>query len=401
MEWSMSVSRRKFLGGSALFGAGLAIRSPRGQGAEVEADVSFGIEEAARASIKAGACPGVAIHISQRGRTLLSKNLGLANIETSSPVTDDSVFRIGSLSKQFTAALVVKLVSHGKLALDDPASKYLPFFVTKKAFTIRELLNHTAGLHSEEQDVSCAAGPAGPRPQVELAKEICAQAVLFDFEPGTAWLYSNANYHVLGAVVEQVTALSLAAAASTLIFKPLGLTRTAFDTSAAVVSGRVDGYTPVDSKAGSFTHALFLEISDAGGAGAVRSTASDLCMWHHALFSNRLFDKRWVELMTTPGHLRDGRLSGSNRFSPGDASYGDVQYGMGLLVSPPKDKHRGILSVPSVLHYGGINGFAACLETFTGAGLTTAILCNGDMGPSVPFRALRRIVLERLLPGLT
>jgi D-alanyl-D-alanine carboxypeptidase len=96
--------------------------------------------------------------------------------------------------------------------------------------------------------------------------------------------------------------------------------------------------------------------------------------------------------MTTPGRLRDGRLSGSNRFSPDDASYGDVQYAMGLLVSPASAAPR------SALHYGFINGFAAYLETFIDVGLTTVILCNADMGSNTPFRAVRRIVSERLLP---
>ncbi|MCY7355366.1 MAG: beta-lactamase family protein [Lysobacter sp.] len=390
----MKLSRRMFLSGSAMLAAGLAIRPALAQAADVDAGVSSAIDTTARSAIKAGACPGIAVQIAFRGRTLLSKNHGLANIETDSLLTDNSIFRIGSLTKQFTSALVVKLASEGRLALDDAVSKHLPFFVTHKPFSLRELLNHTAGLHSDEQSTSCIGAPAGPKSQIELAREISTQATLFDFEPGTAWLYSNANYIVLGAVVEKVAAMSLAAAAATMIFKPLGLTRTAFDRSEDVVSGRVDGYSPVEGNIGTFTRAPFLEISETGGAGAMRSTVADLCLWHHALFANRIFDARFVEMMVTPGRLRDGRLSGSNRFSSDDASYGDVQYGMGLLVSPPSQKYR------SVLHYGFINGFAACMESFIDVGLTTAILCNGDIGPNTPFRVLRRIVSEQLLPGL-
>lgn len=373
--------------------AGFAIRPAVMQAAVLDAGVSSAIDDAAKSSIKAGACPGVAVQISLRGRTLLSKNYGLANVETGSRLIGSSVFRIGSLTKQFTAALVVKLASEGKLALDDAISKHLTFFAASQPFTLRELLNHTAGLHSDEQNISCHAEFVRPKSQIELALEISAQSKLFDFEPGTAWLYSNANYIVLGAVVEKLTAMSLADAASAMIFKPLGLIRTAFDTSAAVVPGRVDGYAPVDGKAGSFTHVPFLDISEAGGAGAMRSTAVELCQWHHALFANRLLSRRFVEIMVTPGRLRDGRLSGSNRSSPDDATYGEVQYGMGLLVSPSSESRR------SVLHYGAINGFAACLETFTDVGLTTAILCNGDMGPAMPFRTMRRIVSERILPS--
>jgi D-alanyl-D-alanine carboxypeptidase len=388
----MHLSRRAFLGGSAMFATALALRPDAARADGVDAALESAIDDAAHAAIKAGACPGIAIRLSSRGRMLLAKDYGFANLETGSPLDGESVFRIGSLTKQFTASLVVKLASQGRIALDDAVSNHLPLFATKRSFTVRELLHHTAGVHSDDEDNSCPAAPAGAKSQIELARAIARQAKLFDFDPGTAWLYSNANYIVLGAVVETVTGMSLADAAATMLFNPLTLARTVFDTADAVVAGRVSGYSPVADKAGAFTHASFLEISEAGGAGAMRSTAADLCRWHHALFTDQFVDARFVEMMTTPGRLRDGRLSGSNRFSPDDASYGDVQYAMGLLVSPASAAHR------SALHYGFINGFAAYLETFIDVGLTTVILCNADMGSNTPFRAVRRIVSERLLP---
>ncbi len=387
----MLLTRRTLLKSSALMGTGLAIKPAAAQAAVSDSGLASEIGDAARSAIRSGVCPGVAVRISLRGRSLLSSNYGLANIETASGLADGSVFRIGSLTKQFTAALVVKLASEGKLDLEDAVSKHLACFAGSPSFTVRELLNHTAGLHSDEQNVSCQTDLARPKSQMALAQEISAQSVLFDFEPGTAWLYSNANYIVLGAVIETLTAMSLADAAAAMIFKPLGLDKTAFDSSDAVVPGRVDGYSPVDGSPGAFTHPAFIEISEAGGAGAMRSTASDLGRWHRALFANRLFDRRFVDAMITPGRLRDGRLSGENRFSPDDASYGEVQYGMGLLVSPSSQAHR------SVLHYGFINGFSAFLETFVDLGLTTVVLCNGDVGPALPFRAVREIVSARIL----
>jgi D-alanyl-D-alanine carboxypeptidase len=256
------------------------------------------------------------------------------------------------------------------------------------------LMHQTAGLHSDEDSPFCLAGPEGAKSQVKLAEEIAGQAKPFDFEPGTAWLYSNANYIVLGAVVEAVASKPFADAMSALVFDPLGLTFTAADRSGAVVAGRASGYTPTEGRSEPFDHAAFVEVAYAGGAGALRSTALDLCRWHEALLSNRLFAKRWVELMKTPGRLRDGRLSGANRFSPQDANYGEVQYACGLLVSPPSDPHR------TILHYGAIDGFAAVLETYVDLGLTVAILCNGDTGPALPFRAVRRLVKDKLVPRL-
>ena len=346
-------------------------------------------DHAAESAVKAGACPGVALQISLQGQPWYVGSYGLANLETQTTVASGSIFRIGSLTKQFTAAMVVRLVAQGKLSLDDSTAEYLPFFAKAPAFTLRELLNHTAGLHDDD------GAPPTTGSQVDLARAISRQKKLFDFPPGTAWLYSNANYIVLGAVIEQVMDRPLADTATEMIFRPLGLDATAFDTSAAVVSGRADGYTPVEGKSGAFAHAEFIDIAQTGGAGAMRSDTGDLCRWHYALFGNRLFDAQHVRMMLTPGRLRDGRLSGSHRFSPDDdRSYGDVQYGMGLLLPPLYNGRR------SAMHYGFINGFAACLETWLDDGLTVAILCNADMGPAMPFRDLRRLVRERLLPML-
>jgi CubicO group peptidase (beta-lactamase class C family) len=386
----MAISRRDFLGGHLLAAVAWALparatlAAPAGAGGTATA-----VGRAARAAIEAGACPGVAVEVAQHGRTLFARQEGLANLETGTRVGPDSIFRVGSLTKQFTAALAVKLAADGKLKLDDPVHRYLPFFPPDRPFTVLELAHQTAGLHEDDSDDASAGDAPGPTTQVDLARAIGQQKTLFDFPPGTAWRYSNANYIVLGALVEKVADRSLAEAAATLIFRPLGLERSAFDTSDAVVRGRVDGYTRVDGKPGAFSHARHLDVARAGGAGAMRSCTDDLCRWHDALFANRLFDARWTTLMTTPGRLRDGRVSGSQRFSPEDASYGDVQYGMGLLLPPPDQGGR------TVQHYGFINGFSALLETRLDEALTTAILCNADPGPGLPFRAIREVVSGR------
>jgi len=387
----MSLSRRAFLGSSTALAAAFATRPLLALGNTAPSfHFAADFDRAVEVAIEAGACPGVALQISHRGQPLYLRNYGLANLETGTSVTSGSIFRIGSLTKQFTAAMIVKLAAQGRLSLDDSAAKYLPCFAKAPAFTLRELLNHTAGLHDDDS----APNPPSTSSQVDLAKAISQQGKLFDFQPGTAWLYSNANYVVLGAAIEQVTGHPLADAAAELVFRPLQLGDTAFDTAAAVVFGRADGYTPIAGKPRAFAHADFIDIAQAGGAGAMRSNTRDLCRWHHALFDNRLFDAQHVQMMLTPGRLRDGRPSSSHRFSPNDdRSYGDVQYGMGLLLPPPEHGHR------SVAHYGFINGFAACLETWLDVGLTTAILCNADMGPAMPFRDLRRLVRETLLPG--
>ena len=120
----------------------------------------------------------------------------------------------------------------------------------------------------------------------------------------------------------------------------------------------------------------------------MRGTATDLCHWHSLLLDARLFDRAHLALMLAPGTLRDGRLSGTNRFNPNDASYGDTQYACGLLVTGPNEPH------PSIMHYGSIYGFSGMLQTFTRQRVTIAALCNTDLGPGVPFRAIRKAVIE-------
>ena len=243
-------------------------------------------------------------------------------------------FRIGSVTKQFTAALILKLVSAGKLSLSDPAQEHLPTLSTHEPFTVLELLNHTAGVRDGDYDT------AGLRQhtQIEVAERIAGQKPFFDFRPGTAWLYSNANYILIGAVVEQVTGMPLAEAAARLLFDPLGLEHTAFDTAADVVTGRVSGYTPTDVPNTPFQNAEYVDARLAGGAGAMRSTASELCRWHHALFHENILPDALTATMTMPGKLRNGQLATTNRFSSADSAMGDAQYGLGLFLDK---RHEG------------------------------------------------------------
>ncbi len=379
----MSLSRRSVLGGAASATAAFNI-PPLAQSSALGAHLDAAVREA----LDAAACPGIAVAIGQRGAPLFVKNYGLANLETGSTIDSRSVFRIASLTKQFAAVAAVKLASSGKLELDEAVQTYLPAFASAERFSIRELMTHTAGL-SDEAPPSSSAGAQGPKSSITLAQDIAAQPRLFDFAPGTAWLYSNANYIVLGAVIERVTGQPLATAMKELIFRPLGLESLAFDTVSAVVPGRVNGYSPTDDVS-RFINAAHIEIADTGAAGAMRGTAADLMRWHHLLLSGALLDQGQVRELLTPGRLRDGRLSGANRFSVQDVGYGETQYALGLLVSSAAE-------VGSMIqHYGYINGFSACLETYTDHGLTMVVLCNGDVGPHMPFRGIRRAIVAHM-----
>jgi D-alanyl-D-alanine carboxypeptidase len=376
------LSRRGLIAGGATLSALPAQARPSGR-----ATARSAVARAAAEAIDAHACPGVAVAIARAGTVRVSQGFGLANLETQSAVTDRSIFRIGSLTKQFTAAAIIKLAALGRLDVHATVGAYLPAFKALRPVTLLEMMHHTAGLHSDDAEDGGSSCATPAKTQIDLASGVARQPKPFDFEPGTAWLYSNANYVVLGAVIERVTGTPFDRAMSQLLFAPLGLASLAVDTPSEVVADRASGYSPVEGRPARFENAPYLDVSQAGGAGAMRGAASDLCRWHDALLGHRLFDPAHVDLMLTPGRLKDGRLSGANRFSPDDAHYGDVQYACGLLISGPSDPN------PSILHYGGINGFAALLQTYTRSRTTLAALCNADNGPALPFRNLRKAVL--------
>lgn len=346
------------------------------------------IEQAVAEAIREKAIPGAAVAIMKAGTLVYARGFGQANLETATPMTATSILRIGSLTKQFTAAVIISLAAQARIDLQAPVSRYLPAFTPIAPFSVLEAMHHTAGLHSDESDEAVAQA-AAPKTQIALAAEIAGQARPFDFEPGTAWLYSNANYIVLGAVIEQVMAMPFAAAMTKLVLEPLALTHTAVDNPDEVVVGRASGYSRPEADGPPFLNASWRDPTQAGGAGAMRSSLGDLCNWHQRLLSNRLFDRAHTDLMLAPGRLRDGRLSSANRFSPQDANYGDTEYACGLLVSGPSQPQ------PNILHYGFFYGFSAVLQTWTGPRVTFAALCNADVGPGIPFSGIRKAVVER------
>jgi D-alanyl-D-alanine carboxypeptidase len=390
----MTISRRDLLASSVILASSSFAGSAfaRAVAALGDADASVNLTPLRALVVDAVAnqqTPGIALSVWKGGKEIGLWTAGFANLETGARVTAQSVFRVGSLTKQFAGALVLKLVADGKLALEDPAQKHLPFLAKHESFTVLELLNQTAGVRDGEYDTNGLQAHS----QVEQAKRIAQLDPFFDFRPGTAWLYSNANYILIGAIIEQVTGKPLDEIARELLIKPMGLAHTAFDAPAEIVAGRASGYTPTGDPDRPFQNPEFLDVALTGAAGAMRSTASDLCRFHHALFHGDVLPAELVAKMIAPGRLRDGTLSGTNRFSESDRVMGDVQYGLGLMLdTATKDKSL------IVAHHGGINGFAAYLASHVDSGLTYACLCNVDTHPGVPFRDVRRAVFANVLP---
>ena len=155
--------------------------------------------------LNSGHVAGVAVAVLRDGKLVFAKGYGRANLELAAPVSTKTVFRIGSLTKQFTAAGVLLLAEQGKLKIDDKLSLYLPNFPRANEVTLRDLLDHTSGIHNfTEGPVIDKISTSGATVK-ELVADIAGQSPLYDFDPGTGWWYSNSNYALLGAVIEKVS----------------------------------------------------------------------------------------------------------------------------------------------------------------------------------------------------
>ncbi|OJU17725.1 MULTISPECIES: serine hydrolase domain-containing protein [unclassified Sphingomonas] len=352
-----------------------------------DAAIAAQIDQSAREAIAAGEAPGLQVAVYKNGKPLLVKSYGSADLELNAPVTDDSVFRIGSLTKQFTTAALLKLQEEGKLSLDDRLSKYFPDFPRAGDITLLEMLHHTSGLHNytDEPDAFTRLGPVTQTPE-DMLRYFKTMPKLLDFEPGTNWNYSNTAYYILGLVVEKVERRPLAAVFKERFFARLDMQHTALDDEAEIVPGRVEGYASTGP--GKFANAPFISMTVPGGAGAMRSSATDLVRWNAALFGGKVLSPASFQAMIAPGRLKDGEKSGAAIAKASGKPRGD--YGMGLFIDD-------LGGHPKISHGGGINGFNSSLSEFPRDHISVAVLANTigkGVGAGKIAQRIERIVLE-------
>jgi len=348
-----------------------------------KAAITAAVDRIADAALAKGASPGLQIAIFRNGAPILVKSYGLVDLEQRTPVTNESVFRIGSVTKQFTAAAILKLQEEAKLSVDDRLFAYFPDFPGAEGITIRQMLQHTSGLHSFT-DKNYPAMKMAHRSTAEMVGFLAAMPKVSDFAPGTDWRYSNTAYFMLGAIVEKVEGASLAAVLERRFFVPLGMTRTAVDDESEIVAGRARGYAP--SGPGKFRNAGYLSMTVPGGAGAIRSTASDLARWNAALFGGKVLKSESLAAMTAPGRLANGETTAALIRKIYDA---DRDYGFGLEISTVEGHRR-------IEHGGGIDGFSSNLAEYPEDRTTVVILSNTigkNVGSDTVTGPIERIVL--------
>lgn len=339
------------------------------------------VEAKARKLVADRAIPGVSICVARRGTPLFVKGYGWADLETRTPMGRASVCKIGSITKQFTASVILQLAQEGKLNLDDKLAVYLPDFPNAGRLELRRMLSHTSGLgnYTAIDPKQFLQDSRIDRDTAQLVDAMKPTSEKLAYEPGTDWRYSNTGYVLLGVVIEKVTGLSYARAMESRLFAPLGLCHTAVDDMAAVAPGRAAGYSNDKKAESGFDNASYIAMSFPGGAGNIRSTAEDLCDWHAQLLGGKVLAPESLKAMLTPVTLNDGRL-------PKGPNGAEIRYGFGVGLDTV-DGH------PAVDHSGGIQGFASHIETFTDLGVTWVTLLNTDtVAPQVAelYGAIRR-----------
>jgi CubicO group peptidase (beta-lactamase class C family) len=296
---------------------------------------------------------GGAILVFQKDKMLLHKSYGKASLELSVPMPDEGIFEIGSVTKQFTAAAILKLVEAKKLSLDDDFTKYLEFDTKGRKVTINELLNHTSGIASytalqEFEEMSIMDLPRDSLVRLVESKD-------FMFEPGEALIYNNSAYFFLGLIIEKITGQTYEEYLQKTFFEPLGMTSTSYSSNAAIIKNKVYGYryTPEG-----LLQKRYLNHRWPFSGGSLSSSAHDVLIWMMALHNREILSEELYQSLITPGQLKDGS---------------NLHYGKALGNYSDFGNHR-------IGHGGAINGFLTDTRYFPDEDLYIICLTN-TMGP--------------------
>jgi CubicO group peptidase (beta-lactamase class C family) len=282
--------------------------------------------------------------VARGDEVVFSKGYGYANLEWDVPNDPATKFRLGSITKQFTSALILLLEEDGKLSIQDPVSRHVPEAPASwHGITLHHLLTHTSGIRNftalPDYRVR-QVQPSSPAAQLERLRD-----EPLDFAPGTAYRYSNSGYLVLGLVIERVTRQPYAEVLEERLFGPLGMRDSGYDSTTAVIPHRAAGYAPGPNGP---VNARFVDMTVPHAAGALYSTTGDLLKWVRGLFGGRVLKPESLARMTTP-NLNN--------------------YALGLTV-------RDVDGIRMVGHGGSINGFNAFLVYYPQRETTVAVLAN-------------------------
>ncbi|WP_232224093.1 serine hydrolase [Gillisia sp. CAL575] len=275
--------------------------------------------------------------VAEDGEVIYKNGFGKANMEWDIPNTPVTKHRLGSITKQFTAMLILQLMEEGKLKLDVPIATYLPEYpkATGDKITLHHLLTHSSGIPNYTSFpkffAETSRDPFSPNEFTALFKDM-----ELEFEPGEKFTYSNSGYFLLGLIIEKVTGKSYEENLQEKIFTPLNMKDSGFDHHDLILKNRASGY---EKQGNSYVNAPYLDMSIPYAAGSLYSTVEDLYIWDRALASNKILSKKNTELLFA-AHIKSG-----------DSFYG---YGWGTDKMPSGTSADSLVVIG---HGGGINGF--------------------------------------------
>lgn len=309
------------------------------------------VDEYMKAVIRIDGFSGT-ILIARDGKPIVSKGYEMANIELNVPNTPETVFRLGSVTKQFTAMSIMMLQERGKLSVSDPMCKYLADCPDAwKPITIRNLLTHTSGITNYTGFPDFAKTTVLPITTAEMADRLKKEPL--EFTPGEKFAYSNSGYYLLGAVIEKASGKRYADFLQENIFTPLSMRSTGYDDPLRIIMNRAAGY---QKQAGKVINAAYMDMTVPYSAGSLYSTTGDLLIWDQALYTEKLVSKKSLDEMFTPWK-------------------GDSGYGYGWGIGKKFDRRE-------ISHGGGIYGFATQIARYPDDRVTVVVLSNIQAAPA-------------------
>jgi D-alanyl-D-alanine carboxypeptidase len=311
--------------------------------------------------------PGAAVIITDDGETVYAGGRGLADVEARTPITPQTVFRVGSITKQFTAAVVLQLVDEGRISLDDPVSRFLPDYPQPGAgATVRQLLNHTVGIQPYTAIPGFMVEANTNRPytteqMIALFRDLPAPS-----RPGERFAYNNSGYVLLGAIVESVTGMPWHQAVEQRIARPLGLQTLRYGVGEAEMPRMARGYTSGEQ---GVRPANRIHMSVPHAAGGLIASVEDMARWAQALHHGRVVSAQSYARMIAPTVMADGTT---------------VPYAFGLSNSDIRGRH-------AIEHGGGIFGFSTDSLYIPEEDLFIAVFTNSDEPNAAPGLVMRRL----------
>lgn len=305
--------------------------------------------------------PGAAVLAIHRDKVIIRKGYGMANIELGVPMKPEMVFRLGSITKQFTAAAIMTLVDDGKISLVDEITKFIPDYPTRgNKIIIHHLLNHTSGIkdyYSVKNYRAHVRKDYSPEEMVNLFKN-----EPLDFTPGADWSYSNSGYFLLGVIIEKASKRRYQDFIQDRLFKPLGMKHTFMGSHSRIIPGQARGY---QYGANGLVNADFLSMTQPFSAGGLLSSVDDLWLWTKALHTGKLVSAKSFRLMTVPTRLGNGQT---------------IPYGFGTELDP-------LFKEKKISHGGGISGFSSQILYLPEKEVFVVVLLNSFGGVNVTYLA--------------